>query len=104
MADLSLRWWRPVTETETEYRKLSNTYVNTSADGSNTSSDSDRNPKGSTATFTHFLMKENRRSAAILQLSKLHPEGAIIFHDTPAEEKSKRDRRALIERVKKNSK
>ena len=95
------RWWRSGnSETPTSPKKrLSNTLVNTSAESD--CSDPDSNPKESTKAFTHFFMKPNRRSAAILQLSRLHPEGAIIFHDTSAEEKEKRDRKQLIQRVKK---
>ena len=92
------RWWR---QEKPAKKRLSDTLVNTSTESSASSTiPPDKDPKGSTKTFTHFLMKPNRRSAALLELSTLNPEGAIIFHDTPQEEKEKRERRNLIERVK----
>ena len=92
------RWWR---QGKPAKKRLSDTLVNTSTESSSCSIiPPDKDPKGSTKTFTHFLMKPNRRSAALLELSTLNPEGAIIFHDTPQEEKEKRERRELIERVK----
>ena len=96
------RWWKPdLLETVRDPKRLTNTLVDTSADESNTTVQCDKDPSASTKTFTHFLMKPDRRSALILELSRLHPEGAIIFHDTPEEEEEKRQRKLFIERVRK---
>ena len=44
-------------------------------------------------------MKPDRRSALILELSKLHPDGAIIFHETPKELEEKDRRIKLTQKI-----
>ena len=91
------RWWRD-DEASNDPRKLSKTFVDTSAEES-TLVEQDKNPLVSTKTFTHFLMKPDRRSALILELSKLHPDGAIIFHETPKELEEKDRRIKFIQKI-----
>ena len=93
------RWWRDENpQSLAKRKKLSNTLVDTSADESNTTICHGKDPAASTKTFTHFLMKPDRRSALILELSKLHPDGAIIFHETPEEAAKKRDNKLFFEK------
>ena len=61
----------------------------------------DSNPAQSVHTFKLFLMKPDRRSAFITEVSQLDPEGAIVFsdrHDTEARTK----RQQLVNRIKKS--
>ena len=64
------------------------------------SSEEDMDPKQATKTFLHFYMKEDRRSALVLELAALHPEGAIIFKDSKEEEEKQKATKDLIARIK----
>ena len=111
------RWWRsepsPKKRTENpegqddtlkpaKARKLRKKPITPSTVSSSDSSseEEDCNPKQATKTFLHFYMKQDRRSALLQELSTLHPDGAVIFTDTPEEEKKKATK-ALIARIKK---
>ena len=90
------RWWRGTNPDPPDEPRAcfahpkSNTFVDTSADESSNTTCHGKDPAAATKTFTHFFMRPDRRSALVLELSKLHKDGAVVFHVTPEEAAEKR--------------
>ena len=62
---------------------------------------SDKNAPGAVEIFKVFMMRPDRRSALILEVSQLDKQGGVIFSDH-SDDKAKKSRQELIERVKKS--